>query len=67
VSKFNWKREAARIRKMCDEVDAIRERLWKSEDDPLGWDLALIRLAETLDLTAKQIEQRTDQRPKRIA
>ena len=67
MSVFRWNQEAQRIRKMSHAIEDMRRRLWQSDSDNLGWDHAFAQLADSLELTAQQVELQIDQRPKRVA
>ena len=56
MSKFNWTAEAARLRKISKEIEAIRDRMWNSDNVDAGWDRPLAEMAERIDNMADQIE-----------
>lgn len=56
MAKLNWKAEAARLRKISKDLEAIRDRMWDSDSVDTSWDRPLAEIAERIDNMADQIE-----------
>jgi hypothetical protein len=63
MAKLDWAKEAARLRKIADQLNAMGDRFWRvREDEHLGWPMTLHDEASRIRERADELERKLDYR-----